>query len=136
MKKLIVLGIMFLGVVAMAEKLNTDGKDHLKEILGEWGSNRIRFYQKNGELWYLDLDNYGYDDDTIPEKITMLNNYTYMIHSSYSEKTLKTNPELRGKKLCFAYDTKYKKIAFLKKCGNDEIQELVPRKYNDGKLRG
>ena len=30
MKKLIVLGIMLLGIVAMSEKLNTDGKSHLK----------------------------------------------------------------------------------------------------------
>lgn len=138
MKKLIVLGIMLLGVVAMAEKINTDGQAHLKEILGEWGApNPFKFYQKNGELWHLDVFNYGYDEDTKPEKVTMINSYTYMIHSYYSEQTLKMNPQLKGEKICFAYDVKRKQLAFFNKCGSDEVQQFIPRKYpNDGKLRG
>ena len=37
MKKLIVLGIMLLGIVAMAEKLTTDGKNNLDKLKGAWG---------------------------------------------------------------------------------------------------
>ena len=130
MKKLIVLGIMLLGIVAMSEKLNTDGKSHLKEILGEWGApNTFKFYQKNGELWHLDVFNYGEDEDTRPEKVTMINSYTYMIHSYYSKETLKMNPQLKGSKICFAYDIKKKELAFFKKCGSEEIQQYIPKKH-------
>ena len=130
MKKLIVLGIMLLGIVAMSEKLNTDGKSHLKEILGEWGApNTFKFYQKNGELWHLDVFNYGEDEDTRPEKVTMINSYTYMIHSYYSEQTRKMNPHLKNWKVCFAYDVKHKQLAFLK-CGTDEVDSYVPRRHS------
>lgn len=138
MKKLVLIGMIILAMAGFSEKLNTDGKDHLNEILGEWGHpNPFKFYIKDGKLWHLDIFNYGYYDDTVPERVTLLNNYTYMIHSYYSEQTLKMNPQLKGEKICFAYDTKYKKLAFLKKCGSDEVQQYIPRKYpNDGKLRG
>lgn len=131
LKKFLILVFFIFGTVIFAEKLSTDEKGHLKEILGEWGQpNPFRFYQKNGELWHLDVFNYGYDDDTVPEKVSMINNYTYMINKFYSEKTLKMNPQLRGKKTCFAYDTKKKQLAFFKKCGSDEVQQWIPRKYS------
>ena len=130
MKKVMLIVMIIIGMTTFAEKLNTDGKDHLKEILGEWGSpNPFKFYEENGELWHLDVYNYGYDDDTAPEKVTMLNNYTYMIHSYYYKETLKMNPQLKGSKICFAYDIKKKELAFFKKCGSEEIQQYIPKKH-------
>ncbi len=123
MKKLIVLGIMFLGVVAMAEKLNTDGKDHLKELLGKWAepSYNVSIILKGNKIFYVD------DEGSYP--VQKIRNDIYEM--SYKDET-------NGKvyKTCFAYDVKYKKLAFLKSCQTLEVRELVPRKFNDGKLRG
>ena len=49
MKKLIVLGIMFLGIVAMAEKLTTDGKNNLDKLKGTWGGAMYRVELKNNK---------------------------------------------------------------------------------------
>ena len=35
MKKVMLIVMIIIGMTTFAEKLNTDGKDHLKEILGE-----------------------------------------------------------------------------------------------------
>ena len=120
MKKLIVLGIMLLGVVAMAEKLNTDGKDHLKELLGKWGyPDTVSIVVKNNKAYYI-------DEWEEVNPITKLNSYTFVI-----------NWKDDGSKSCIAFDTKQKQLAFLKKCGSDEVQQYIPKKYpNDGKLRG
>ena len=110
MKKLIVLGIMFLGVVAMAEKLNTDGKDHLKELLGKWGEPAPVYVVLQGQkLYFIDQE-----DNKNP--VTKYNNYTFVIN--YSD----------GMKTCFAYDTKKKALALLNKCGSEEVFSYIPKR--------
>lgn len=122
MKKIILMLFMLIGIVAMAEKLNTDGKDHLKELLGKWGEPyNISIILKNNKIFYID------DEGASP--VQKIKNDVYQI--SYKDET---NGEVY--KTCFAYDVKYKKLAFLKNCQTLEVRELVPRKFNDGKLRG
>lgn len=120
MKRLILLVFMILGIVTMAEKVNTDGKGHLNELLGKWGyPDTISIVVKNNKVYYID----EWEEVNL---ITKLNTYTFVI-----------NWKDDGSKSCIAFDTKHKQLAFLKKCGSDEIQQYVPRKYsNDGKLRG
>ena len=120
MKKFILLIFIILGIVAMAEKVSTDGKDHLKELLGKWGEpDTISIVVKNNKVYYI-------DEWEGVNPITKLNPYTFVI-----------NWQDGSPKTCIAFDTKHKQLTFLKKCGSDEVQQYVPRKYSkDGKLRG
>lgn len=112
MKKLIIMIFMLLGIVVMAEKLSTDGKDHLKELLGKWGEpNPFYLILKDKKLYYV-------DEESVSNPVTKVNNYTFMIHRVES-----------GNKSCFAYDVKKKTFTFLK-CGTDEVNSFVPRKHN------
>lgn len=112
MKKIILIGMMVLGITIFAEKLNTDGKEHLKELLGKWGEPQsVYIVLKNNKLFYVDEEgNYN--------PISKINEYTFKI--TFIEDNFN---------LCFAYDIKQKKLAFLKKCGTSEIQQYIPKKY-------
>ena len=112
MKRIVLIGMMILGMVVMAEKLNTDGKDHLKELLGKWGEPQpVYLIAKNSKLYYI-------DEEEVENPVTKLNTYTYVINRVES-----------GDKSCFAYDIKHKKFAFLK-CGTNEVEQYMPKKYN------
>lgn len=122
MKKLIIIGMLIFGLVAMAEKLTTDGKDHLKELLGKWGEPQpVYIVMKNNKLYYV-------DEEKVYNPVTKVNNYTFVINWVQDDETLKRNPQLKGFKTCFAWDVKYKKLAFLKKCGNYTVDQYIPRK--------
>lgn len=122
MKKLVIFGMLIFGIMAMAEKLNTDGKDHLKELLGKWGEPyNISIVVKNNKIFYID------DEGVSPVQKIRNDIYQIIYEDNASGEIYKT---------CFAYDIKYKKLAFLKNCTTLELQELVPRKFTDGKLRG
>ena len=109
MKKLIVLGIMLLGIVAKAEKLTTDGKDHLKELLGKWGEPApVYIVLKDQKLYFI-------DQEDNKNSVGKYNSYTFVINYS------------NGMKTCFAYDTKKKALALLNKCGSDEVFSYIPK---------
>ncbi len=118
MKKLIVLGIMFLGIVAMAEKLTTDGKNNLDKLKGTWGGAMYRVELKNNK-WLLG----SYDaEGTVWEEIQLYKNGALVIKDFYKM------PNRKDKNFYFAWDSKYKILVELDKDLN--IIDKVPRKLN------
>ena len=118
MKKLIVLGIMFLGIVAMAEKLTTDGKNNLDMLNGTWGGAMYRVELKNNK-WLLG----SYDaEGTVWEEIQLYKNGALVIKDFYKM------PNRKDKNFYFAWDSKYKIFVELDKDLN--IIDKVPRKLN------
>ena len=118
MKKLIVLGIMFLGIVAMAEKLTTDGKNNLDKLKGTWGGAMYSVELKNNK-WLLG----SYDaEGTIWEEIQLYKNGALVIKDFYKM------PNRKDKNFYFAWDSKYKIFVELDKDLN--IIDKVPRKLN------
>lgn len=118
MKKLIVLGIMLLGIVVMAEKLNTDGKNNLDKLKGTWGGAMYSIELKNNK-WLLG----SYDaEGTIWEEIQLYKNGALVIKNFYKIQNKK------DKNFYFAWDSKYKMFVELDKDLN--IIEKVPRKLN------
>ena len=118
MKKLIVLGIMLLGIVAMAEKLTTDGKNNLDKLKGAWGGPMYSVELKNNK-WFLG----SYDaEGTVWEEIQLYKNGALVIKDFYKM------PNKKDKNFYFAWDSKYKIFVELDKDLN--IIEKVPRKLN------
>lgn len=123
MKKLVIFGMLIFEIMAMAEKLNTDGKDHLNELLGKWGEPQpVYIVMKNNKLYYV-------DEEKVYSPVAKFNNYTFVINWIQDDEILKRNPQLRGFKTCFAWDIKHKKLAFLEKCGSDNVSQYIPKKY-------
>ena len=124
-----VLVLLTLGNVVFSQALKTDGKDHQKELMGKWGEpNSINIVIKNNKLYYV-------DEEETYNPISKYNQYTYQINWVYDEQTLKMNPHLRNYKTCFAYDTGKQQLALLKKCGSNDVNQYIPRKYKN-KLGG
>ena len=118
MKKLIVLGIMLLGIVAMAEKLTTDGKNNLDKLKGAWGGAMYSVELKNNK-WFLG----SYDaEGTVWEEIQLYKNGALVIKDFYKM------PNKKDKNFYFAWDSKYKIFVELDKDLN--IIEKVPRRLN------
>ena len=129
MKKLIVLGIMLLGIVAMAEKLTTDGKNNLDKLKGSWrvkgadGGNVIRFlngkWQLGYECWEDEAEcrkepNY---DKTLGMNFYDIKDTKKGVLVVFFDKDLKQY---------FAYDTKKKALVFLD--NNLNITEILGSK--------
>lgn len=58
MKKIVLIGMIVLGMIVFAEKLTTDGRNNIDKLKGTWrakgadGSNIIRFFNGKWQLGY------------------------------------------------------------------------------------
>ncbi|MDR2878613.1 MAG: hypothetical protein LBV03_01685 [Fusobacteriales bacterium] len=116
MKKFILLMLMFLGMMVMAEKLNTDGKSNLDKLKGTWrvkgadGSNIIRFFKGKWQLGYE-----CWDDEKECMKEPDYDRKSGM--NFYDIKEVKNGVLVvffdKNLKQYFAYDTRKKALVFL-----------------------
>lgn len=116
MKKLIIIGMLVFGIMAMAEKLTTDGKNNIDKLKGAWkakgadGINIIRFF--NGK-WQL-----GYECWEDEEECRKEPNYDKTLGMNFYDIKDAKNGVLvvffdKNLKQYFAYDTNKKALVFL-----------------------
>ena len=116
MKKIILVGMMILGMAIFAEKLKTDGKNNLDKLKGTWrvkgadGANTVRYF--NGK-WQL-----GYECWDSEEECRKEPNYEKSLGMNYYDIKEAKNGVLvvffdKNLKQYFAYDINKKALVFL-----------------------
>lgn len=116
MKKIIFFSLLILRFLCVSQKLNTDKKDHLKELQGTWGDLdaeiSIKIFLKNNIAYFQ-------ENDEKPLEFKKYNDYIY-----YTESNIKGLGKVKN---CFSYDIKIKRLVNVPKCEINEWDDSLPR---------